>query len=128
MNRTAFFIAGFFAVTVSSAASAQGNADSGRAIFQGRCGLCHWTENIRGTALGPTLDGFYGQKAAQRSDYFYTDALKNAGLTWDNATLDKWLADPAALVPGTRMNGFTGIKTEQGRADMIAYLSTLTPK
>jgi cytochrome c len=106
-----------------------GNADSGKAIFAGRCGACHYVVKDRGEALGVNLDGFFGKPAGSDPTYQtqYSSALKNSGLTWDAATLDKWLAGPAALIPGTRMAGFKGLSSETQRADVIAYLSTLTP-
>jgi cytochrome c len=55
------------------------------------------------------------------ADYKYSDALKAANLTWDPATLDKWITDPKALVPGTKMT-FVGLKDETARRDVIAYL------
>ena len=125
MNRTVFALAGVFSVVLSTVALAAGNPDSGKAIFQGRCGQCHYVDKNRGIPLGPNLDGFFGRKAASEPEYDYSAALKNANLTWDEATLDKWLADPAGLVPGTRMLGFRGLKDEATRADVIAYLATL---
>jgi cytochrome c len=68
------------------------------------------------------------ENASESTNRLYSSALKNSGLTWDAATLDKWLANPAGLVPGTRMAGFPGLSSETQRADVIAYLSTLTIK
>jgi len=122
----ALLIAGIFCAAPQTA-FAEGNADSGKAIFAGRCAACHYVQKDRGDALGANLDGFFGRKAASEETYknLYSSALKNAGLTWDAATLDKWLAGPAMLVPGTRMAGVPGIANEAQRADLIAYLSTL---
>lgn len=127
MKRAALLIVGFFCAALPHSAAAQGNADSGKAVFAGRCAACHYVEKVRGDALGANLDGFFGRKAASEETYknLYSGALKNSGLTWDEATLDKWLTSPAGLVPGTRMAGFPGIANEAQRADLIAYLSTL---
>jgi cytochrome c2 len=54
------------------------------------------------------------------ADYSYSKALKNSGLTWDETTLDRWLTNPSALVPGTKM--FFQLSSAQDRADVIAYL------
>jgi cytochrome c len=127
MNRSIFIAAGFFAFTISTAAFAAGNPDGGKVLFQGRCALCHYVDKSRGDPLGPNLDGVASRKqwAAEPGYEQYSPALKNAKLTWDDATLDKWLADPAALVPGTRMSGFRPMTDAATRADMIAYLDTL---
>ena len=127
MKHAVLLIAGIFYAAALQTAAAQGNADSGKTIFAGRCGACHYVEKVRGDALGANLDGFFGRKAASEETYqnLYSSALKNSGLTWDAATLDKWLAGPAALVPGTSMAGVPGIASQDQRADLIAYLSTL---
>jgi cytochrome c len=126
MNRIAFLVVGFFVLIASTTAYAAGNLDAGKAIFQGHCSECHWTTRLHGDSMGPNLDGFYDKPAASEERYCcYTAALKKAALTWDDATLDKWLSGPAAMVPGTWMAGFPGLKDPQQRADVIAYLSTL---
>ena len=127
MRQTGLFIVGFFAIALSTDAFAAGDAALGKAIFQIRCRQCHYVDMVRGDPLGPNLDGFFGHAAASEKRYCcYSAALKGVGLTWDEATLDKWLANPSALVPGTRMAGFSGLSSEAARANVIAYLSTLT--
>ena len=61
-----------------------------------------------------------GRRAGNIADYAYSPALKQSGLTWDEAMLDRWLTNPSALVPGTKM--FFKIDDAQSRADIIAYL------
>lgn len=74
---------------------------------------------------GPSLAHVYGRQAASAPGFRrYSDALKRSGLVWNAATLDKWLADPAALVPGNGMT-FPGLRDPQARQDAIAYLQTL---
>jgi cytochrome c len=125
MKRAALLFAAIFPV-IASQAFAAGNADSGKAIFAGRCGSCHYVVKDRGDPLGANLDGFFGRPAASEKSYStYSEALKKSGLVWNEETLDKWLANPASLVPGTRMAGFSGLASETQRADVIAYLSTL---
>lgn len=85
-----------------------------------RCVVCHSAEKGAPDKLGPNLHGVYGHKMGQGS-YAFSDALKNAGLTLDDATLDKWLENPRALVPGNRMS-FPGLKDPAKRAEIIAYL------
>lgn len=86
----------------------------------GRCAVCHNATKGGADKLGPNLYGVYGHKAAQGS-FAFSQALKDAGLTMDGATLDKWLESPMTLVPGTRMS-FPGIKDPVKRAEIIAYL------
>jgi cytochrome c len=71
---------------------------------------------------GPSLAHVWNHKAATVEGFTrYSDALKAAGITWNEAALDKWLANPAQMVPGTSM-AFPGIKEPQARQDVIAYL------
>lgn len=85
-----------------------------------RCAACHSAEKGAPDKLGPNLYGVYGHKMGQGS-YAFSDAVKNAGLVLDDATLDKWLENPRALVPGNRMS-FPGLKDPAKRAELIAYL------
>lgn len=85
-----------------------------------RCSVCHAAEKGAPARIGPNLYGVYGHKMGQGS-YAFSDALKNSGLTLDEATLDKWLENPRALVPGNRMS-FPGLKDAAKRAEIIAYL------
>jgi cytochrome c len=96
-----------------------GDAAHGKALYQG-CQACH---SIDDNDLGPRHRGVVGRRAGSIQDYAYSAALKNSGLTWDEATLDRWLTNPSALVPGTRM--FFKIDDAQARADIIAYLKQL---
>jgi cytochrome c len=82
------------------------------------CASCH-----DGRA-GPPLAGVYGAKAGHRGTFAYSQALRDSGLTWDDATLDKWIANPRALVPGTRMY-FAGLPDPAQRQAIVAYLMTL---
>jgi cytochrome c len=93
-----------------------GDATRGKALYQG-CAACH---SIDENDLGPRHRGVVGRPAGSIADYNYSPALKGSGLTWDEATLDRWLTNPSALVPGTKM--FFKIDDAQSRADIIAYL------
>lgn len=74
---------------------------------------------------GPSLAHAWNRKAGAAEGFQrYTEALKRAGITWNEAALDKWLANPAQLVPGTSMT-FPGIKQTQARQDVIAYLQAV---
>jgi cytochrome c oxidase assembly protein Cox11 len=100
------------------------NAVDGEKIFASRCAGCHTLDK---TAVGPPLGGVVGRKAASLPRYPYSAALKNAGIVWDAASLDKWLAGAQQDVPGALMP--VSIGDERTRADIIAYLqSTSAPK
>jgi cytochrome c len=116
------FLAGLIAAVAALPARAQDVA-AGAAVFKTQCGFCHAT--VKGkTMLGPSLFGIVGQKAAADPEFYYSVALKKSGLIWNEATLDRWIADPAAVVPGNRMT-YAGLKNAKQRADLIAYLATL---
>ncbi|HWU02868.1 MAG TPA: c-type cytochrome [Novosphingobium sp.] len=92
------------------------------AVFA-RCAVCHNAEKGAPDKIGPNLYGVYGKKAAQ-GKHAYSEALKKANLTWNEATLDKWITAPMTMVPGTMMS-FPGIKDPAKRAELIAYLKSL---
>jgi len=89
------------------------------------CQACHTTEPGGGNKVGPNLAGIIGRPAAQADGFVYSSALSEADLVWDVATLDQWIDNPAALVPGTTMV-FAGIMDAQQRANLIAYLREAT--
>jgi cytochrome c len=108
------------AATLASAnTTPNGDAAHGKTLYQG-CQACH---SIDDNDLGPRHRGVVGRRAGSVQDYSYSTALKSSGLTWDEATLDRWLTNPSALVPGTKM--FFKIDDAQARADIIAYLKQL---
>jgi len=99
------------------------NAENGQKAFKQQCGLCHDVAAGK-NRVGPSLSGVVGRKAGGVDGFHYSDGNKNSGLTWDQATLDKYLADPRGTVPGTTMT-YAGVKNEEQRKDIIAYLATL---
>ena len=107
---------------------AEGDAARGERAFQ-RCYSCHSVDPAETELPGPNLAGVAGRRAASRGDFDYSPAMREAGrrgLVWDEATLDAFLADPAAAVPGTAM-GFPGLRNEADRRDAIAYLKAARP-
>jgi cytochrome c len=96
-----------------------GDPAHGKTLYQA-CQACH---SIDDNDLGPKHRGVVGRRAGSVADYNYSMALKNSGLTWDPTTLDRWLSNPSALVPGTKM--YFTIADPQSRADLIAYLAQL---
>jgi cytochrome c len=101
---------------------AAADVEAGKADFK-KCALCHTTEAGK-NKIGPSLFGIVGRKAASVENFNYSEAMKKFDHTWDAQTLDTYLADPRATVPGTKMI-FPGIKDEKERQDVIAYLETL---
>ena len=102
-----------------SSASAQ-DAALGEKVFL-KCKACHQIGEGAKNAVGPVLNGIVGRKAGTYSDYSYSDANKNSGLIWDEATLKEYLKNPRAKVPGTKMI-FPGLPKDEDVANVIAYL------
>jgi len=105
------------------AANAAGDAKAGAQVFK-RCAVCHTNDKGGGDGLGPNLFGIVGRKAATRPGFAYSAPLKKSGIVWSEATLSKWAAGPARVVPGTKMM-FAGITSKKQQADVAAYLATL---
>jgi cytochrome c len=101
------------------AASAQ-DAALGEKVFL-KCRACHQIGEGAKDAVGPVLNGVVGRKAGTYPDYSYSDANKNSGLTWDEATLKEYLKNPRAKVPGTKMI-FPGLTKDDDIDNVIAYL------
>ena len=99
------------------------DVDAGKTAFK-KCALCHTTEAGKNNKIGPSLFGVVGRKAASLENFNYSDGLKKFDHTWDEGTLDAYLADPRGTVPGTKMI-FPGIKDKTERDDVIGYLGTL---
>lgn len=90
-----------------------------------QCRSCHAIVKGAPNLTGPNLWGVFGQKAGEVPGFTFSDGLKNAGLTLDAPTLDKWIENPRALVPDTKMT-FNGIKDPKDRQDVIAFIATQT--
>lgn len=107
----------------AAAGPGEGDTARGATLFQ-QCAACHSVEP--GLHLtGPSLATVWGRRSATVTGFGrYSTALKRAGITWDAATLDRWLAHPQAVVPGTTMT-LPGVADARQRADLIAYLKTV---
>jgi cytochrome c len=115
----AWALAGLTLSASTDAASAQ-DAALGERVFV-KCKACHQIGEGAKIAVGPVLNGVMGRKAGTYSDYTYSDANKNSGLTWDEATLKEYLKNPRAKVPGTKMI-FAGLTKDDDIDNVIAYL------
>lgn len=103
-------------------ASAQ-NAQEGEHVFHAQCGICHSAQPGR-TIIGPSLFGVVGRHSGAMPGFRYSEANRRSGLTWDPATLDRYLTKPQQVVPGTLMT-FPGLHDPKQRADVIAFLKGL---
>lgn len=108
-------------VAVPMAASAQ-DAEAGKAVFN-KCRACHEIGEGAKNKVGPALTGVVGRKAGMVEGFNYSEAMKNSGLTWDDAALDEYITDPKKKVPGNKMV-FVGVKDETDRKNLIAFLKT----
>jgi cytochrome c len=101
-----------------------GDLSNGQSKFA-FCRSCHTATEGGPDLTGPNLHGVFGRKAGSKAGYTYSQALQNAGFTWDAEHLDKWLTDPRGFLPGTKMT-FAGIHDPKDRIDLIAYLKVET--
>ena len=113
----------------SASYAAEGDAARGERAFQ-RCYSCHSVDpNDTAKLQGPNLFQIIGRPAGAITGFEYSDAMRDkaaSGLVWDAATLDRYIADPDAVVPGTLMS-VPPVRDEQERADLIAYLASSGP-
>jgi len=102
-------------------AMAEGDPAAGEKVFK-KCKACHVIDSDK-NRLGPTLSGLFGRTsgAVEGFQKKYSPAMKEAGIVWDEATLDAYLADPKGYIPKNKM-AFPGLKKEDDRANLIAYL------
>ena len=104
--------------------AADGNAARGQRVF-GACAACHSLEPNR-NMTGPSLADLWNRKAGTLSSFMrYSPALKFSGVVWNDKTLDNWINDPQHLIPDNQMT-FAGIKNNQQRADLLAFLKEAT--
>lgn len=121
-----------FAVSVSlglpfAASANEGNAKDGEDVYRAQCRQCHQVGPTAKNALGPVLNGVVGRKAGTIEGFSYSPANTKAGeegWVWTEENLAKYLENPRGAMPGNRM-AYAGLKDEQDRKDLIAYLKTL---
>lgn len=114
-----FFLA-FCVLTGSASQSLAQSAEAGTRVFA-QCRACHQVgENAR-NLVGPQLNGMFGRKSGTVEGYNYSEANKNADITWTDETFREYIMDPRGKIPGTKM-AFAGVKNPQQVADLIAYL------
>jgi cytochrome c len=114
--------AALVALAFAAPARADGDPVAGKTKFA-ICSVCHSIDPAK-KGIGPTLFGVVGRHSASVEGFAYSEAMKAADKTWDAATLDVYLTNPKAFVPGTKMI-FPGFPKAEDRANVIAYLATL---
>ena len=102
-------------------AHAEGDAANGEKVYR-RCMACHVLDEAT-NRLGPHLGDVYGRPAGSVDGYTYSKGFADVDFVWDETTLDPWLADPKAVIPGTKM--VLKLAKPEDRADVIAYLKSL---
>ena len=107
---------------MSSPALAAGDPTAGEKVFASHCAVCHSTTPGQ-NKIGPSLVGIVGSKSGTVPGFDFSSGMKEANVTWDDADLDKFLANPAGFVHGTKM--FVNLPNEADRQNVIAYLNTL---
>jgi cytochrome c len=118
--RLGLSIVPYFVAAYSASGLGAGDAVKGAKAFQA-CAACHSLQVGR-NMTGPSLYGIWGRKAGAAPDFNrYSDPLKRSGVVWNQDNLDRWLTNPAALIPGNNMT-FAGIDNRAARADLIAFL------
>ncbi len=109
--------------TVAAPPASAADAERGAQLWR-KCASCHTLEANGRNRAGPRLHGVFGRTAGSVADYPYSEALKNSGIVWDEQTLDAYIKDAEAFVPGTKMYG--GLSQPADRADLLAFLRRAT--
>ena len=122
LKKALLAVAGILVLFASGPLSAA-DAAKGKKLFN-KCKACHSLEAGK-NKIGPHINGVFGRAAGSVEGFKYSKAMMDSGLVWDKETLDAYLAKPKELVPGTKM-AFPGMKKEQQRQDLIAYLEEAT--
>jgi cytochrome c len=113
----------FLAISASPAISqkvAAQDVEKGRRSFN-KCLPCHAVGPDAATKVGPELNGLDGRRAASVTGFSYSEANKNSGIVWNEATFKDYIRSPQAKIPGTKMT-FAGISNPQEIDDLWAYL------
>jgi cytochrome c len=125
-------LSGIVAALATPVAAQEGNVDAGKKVFL-RCAVCHGIGEAK-KPIGPTLNGVIGRQAGTEPDFVakkgagYSKAMIAAGeggLVWDEAQIAEYITDPKKKVPGNKM-AFPGLKKEQERLDVIAYIKSFS--
>ena len=109
------------AIAAAPAYAGAGDPAAGEVVFK-KCAVCHSIGEGAKNKIGPILNGLEGRHSGSVEGYNYSDANKNSGITWDEATFKEYITNPKAKIPGTKMI-FAGLPNEKDRDDVWAYIT-----
>ena len=115
------FVIAAVVLAASTGVTLAQDVEAGESSFK-KCGPCHDIGDDARNKVGPLLNGLAGRKSGTVEGFSYSDANKNSGLTWDEATFKDYIKDPRVKIPGTKMI-FPGIKNEKEAENLWAYIS-----
>jgi cytochrome c len=121
-NRIAVIAVSLCAALGFARESAAADADAGQAIFNQKCKVCHQIGEGAKNFVGPVLNGLDGRKTGSAEGYNYSDANKGSGITWNEEEFKKYITNPQAVIPHTKMV-FAGLPKESDRDNIWAYIS-----
>jgi cytochrome c len=107
-------------IAISSAHAAAQDIAAGQKVFM-QCMICHAVGSGAQNKIGPELNGLDGRHSGSAQNYAYSNANKNSGIVWDESTFKQYIANPRAMIPGTKMP-FAGLKDTQQINNLWAYL------
>lgn len=107
-------------IVASAGVTLAQDVEKGATVFK-KCAICHKIGPGATNMVGPELNGLDGRHSGSAAGFSYSDANKNSGIVWDEATFKEYIRDPRGKVPGTKMI-FAGIKNDQEIADLWAYV------
>jgi cytochrome c len=122
MHTTVLIVAA--AISISTGTGLAQDVQKGQMVFN-MCLPCHSVGPDAQNKVGPELNGLDGRRSGGASGFNYSDANKNSGIVWNEATFKKYIQNPQDVIPGTKMI-FPGVKNEQQVNDLWAYLSQFT--
>ena len=126
-------LAGIVSIVLSSSAKSQelinrrADVELGEQVFNSACRTCHTTRE-GDNRLGPHLHNIVGRTAGAVPNYGYSSAMKGAGFVWDEAMLDRFIANPDEAVPGNGMRPYGGLASADTRAKLLLFLRSLEKK
>lgn len=107
-------------LAVFARAAAAQDVAKGEIVFH-QCMICHAIGTDAQNKIGPELNGLDGRHSATVANFNYSDADKNSGIVWNEATFKQYIVNPRAMIPGTKMP-FAGLKDPQQVNDLWAYI------
>ncbi len=112
--------------TIAAARAGEAGADP-QVAYNNACRTCHSMKE-GDNRLGPSLHGVVGRKAGSLAGFQFSPSMQNSGIVWDEATLDKFIADPDQVVNGNGMKPYGGIDDADQRKEIIAFLKSISGK